>query len=230
MELINQITASPLFGVFLTLIAYIIGTYINKKTGKVYLNNLLIAYIVVIGILLIFKIPVDNYNNGASIITNCLGPATAVLAISIYNQRKKVKENLLPIIVGTLSGSLASIISVVTLSKLLKLDWPTTASVIPKSVTTAIAVAVADSLGGYISIAAICVVITGCTGNILAPFFIKLFHLTDPVAQGLAIGTASHALGTSKAIELGEVQGAFSSIAITFAGIITVILTLIIFV
>ena len=227
MEIIETVTRSPLFGVFLTLLAYIIGTYINKKTGKVYLNNLLIAYIVVIGTLLIFKIPVENYNNGANIITSCLAPVTAVLAISIYNQRKKVKENLLPIIVGTLAGSITSICSVIVLAKLFGLDWPTTASVIPKSVTTAIALAISDSLGGYIAITAICVVITGCSGNILSPYLIKLFRFTDPVAEGLAIGTASHALGTSKAIELGEIQGAFSSIAITFAGLITVVLTLI---
>jgi len=226
----DQVTASPLFGVFLTIIGYLIGVYINKKMGKAIFNSLLMSFVVVIGTLLFFRIPIDNYNIGGNMITNCLAPVTAVLAISIYRQRQKVKENLIPILVGTTAGSITSVFSMLLFAKLFGFDWATTASVIPKSVTTAISIAIADTLGGYAAIAAIGCVIAGSTGNMLSPFLIKIFHLTDPVAQGLAIGTSSHALGTSKAIEIGEIQGAFSSIAITFAGLITVIITLLLFI
>lgn len=222
----NMLTSNPYFGIVLSISAFQLGIWINKKFKTPIANPLLIAIILIIGVLSVFNIPLENYNEGGDIIGLFLAPATAVLAVTIYSKLDILKKNLLPIIIGTGVGALTSIGTIYGLCKLFGLDESMTASLLPKSVTTPIAIEVSTQLGGMASITIAAVVVTGIAGAILAPALIKIFRVKNPVAQGLAIGTSSHAMGTTKALELGEIQGAMSGIAIGVAGIMTVIYSL----
>lgn len=224
--MIEAILTSPFFGLALSIAAWCGGLWLQKKTKWVLCNPLLIASLVVIAILAVFHIPLADYNQGGDIIKLMLGPVTAVLALNIYDERKVLKEYFVPVLAGCLVGSVASLGSVLLLCRLFALEDMLTASLLPKSVTTAIAVGIAESRGGMAGIAAAAVVLAGVVGAVFAPLFAKWFRVTDPVAQGLATGACSHALGTAKAMEMGELQGAMSSIAICVCGIFTSILAL----
>ncbi len=215
--------SSPLFGITLSILAYVFGVWINKKLRSPLANPLLIAIILVILFLKLTRIPLSSYQVGGDFIGMFLAPATACLAVSIYNQFALLKKNLLPILAGSAVGSAASMGSVWFLCRIFRLDDQFTASLLPKSVTTPIAMGVAEQLGGLTSITVAAVVITGILGAMLAPLLLKLFRVKDPVAAGLAIGACSHAMGTAKALEIGEVEGAMSSIAIGVCGLITVV-------
>ena len=220
-------TNSPFFGVALSVLAFWIGVKIQKKTGLVVCNPLLIGVILVIGLLLALGIPYENYDQGGSLINLFLSPATACLAVAIYSKVQLLKENWLPILVGCVVGSLVSMGSILGLCRLFGLDEAMTASLLPKSVTTPIAVSVAQAHGGIPSITVVAVILTGILGSILAPLLIRLFRVKDPIAAGLAIGACSHAVGTSKALELGETEGAMSGLAIGLCGLVTVLFSLI---
>ena len=179
-----------------------------------------------IGVLLIFDIPYEDFAIGGDIVNMMLGPATAVLALNIYNQYAVLKRHFVPVLVGCTAGSLFSLASVLLLCRLFRLDEAVTAALLPKSCTTPIAVGIAESHGGIAAITMVAVLVTGFIGAVCAPLFAKLMHVTEPVAEGLAIGACSHALGTTKAAELGEVQGAMSGIAIGVCGLITVVAAL----
>ena len=174
----------------------------------------------------VFDIPLEKYNIGGDFIKLMLGPVTAVLALNIYRQRKILREHFLPVLAGCLAGSVVSLLSVLALCQVFQMEDLLTASLLPKSVTTAIAVGIAESRGGVQGIAAAAVAMAGITGAVCAPLFAKWFRITDPVAEGLAIGACSHALGTTKAMEIGELQGAMSSIAICVCGIFTSLIAL----
>ena len=225
-ELLNQLIFSPFFGLTLSALAWCLGVRLQKRTGWVLCNPLLIAAALIILVLTLFHIPLAAYNEGGKLIKLMLGPATAVLALNIYRQRTTLREYFAPVLAGCLAGSLTSVVFVLALCKLFTMDGALTASLLPKSVTTAIAVGIAEIRGGIAGIAAAAVVFTGIIGAVFAPTMAKLFHITDPVAEGLAIGACSHALGTTKALELGEIQGAMSSIAICVCGIFTSFLVL----
>ena len=227
--MLSEVFTSPFFGISISIVAYAIGVFLNKKTKSAFFNPLLISYMIIISILILFKIPLSSYNEGGDIINMFLSPATAVLAITIYRQKALIKDNLLPIIIGTLVGSTSSLLIVYFSCKLLHLDEVIISSLLPKSITTPLALSVSTASGGIGAITVLAVIVTGVSGNILAPLLIKLFHFNSEIVQGIAIGTSSHAVGTSKAIELGEKQGALSSVALTFSGIITVVLALIFF-
>jgi len=218
---------SPFFGVALSVLAFWIGVKIQKKTGLVVCNPLLIGVILVIGLLLALGIPYENYDQGGSLINLFLSPATACLAVAIYSKVQLLKENWLPILVGCVVGSLVSMGSILGLCRLFGLDDAMTASLLPKSVTTPIAVSVAQAHGGIPSITVVAVILTGILGSILAPLLIRLFRVKDPIAAGLSIGACSHAVGTSKALELGETEGAMSGLAIGVCGLVTVLFSLI---
>ena len=224
--MLDAILNSPLFGLFLSAAAWCAGTWVQKKTGWMICNPLVVSGLLVIGILAVFHIPLPCYNEGAGIIQMMLGPVTAVLALNIYYQRGALKEYCLPVLAGCFVGTLASLGSVLALCQLFQLEDSLLASLLPKSVTTAIALGIAESQGGIQGIAAAAVIISGVVGAVFAPLFAKVFFVKNPVAEGLAIGACSHALGTTKAMELGEVQGAMSSIAICVCGIITSLLAL----
>ena len=208
------------------IIAFLIGQKIQKKTGLLICNPLIIAVVIIVGILLILKIPYESYQQGGSIINMFLAPATACLAVSIYNKIQILKENWLPILVGCACGSLASMASVYAMCKLFRLDDAITAAMLPKSLTTPIAVSVAESLGGVSSITVVVVIFTGILGSIFAPTLIKVFRVNDPMTAGLSIGACSHAIGTSKALQIGETEGAMSGLAIGICGIFTVIFSM----
>lgn len=222
----NEITSSPLFGICLCVFLYELFVVLQKKFRTPLLNPLLWTVVSIIAILLIFNIPLENFNKGGSIISMFLAPATAVLAVSVYNRLETLKKNWLPILAGCLVGAVTSIMSVILLSRAFGLDEQIEKALIPKSVTTPIAAAISEQLGGITSITVAAVVVTGVLGCIGAPLLIKLFRVKDPVAAGVAIGACSHALGTSKAIEISETHGAMSGIAIGISGIITVIISM----
>ena len=180
----------------------------------------------VISILLFFLFFLENYELGGDIIGMFLSPATAVLAVSIYNQLATLKKNLIPVVAGCLAGAVTSIGSVIVMSKLFGLDKAMQNALTPKSVTTPIAMAVSEQLGGIVPITVAAVVVTGIIGCVAAPLMIRVFFVKESVAAGVAIGACSHALGTTKAIELSETHGAMSGIAIGLSGIITVLICL----
>lgn len=221
-----ELCESPFFGIALSIAAFWIGEKIQKKTGFVICNPLIIAIVIIIGVLLIFKIPYESYNRGGAIINMFLAPATACLAVSIYSKIDMLKKNWLPILVGCTAGSLASMLSVYGLCRLFDLDEKMTNSLIPKSVTTPIAVSISSSHSGIVPVTVVAVIFTGILGSIFAPYLIRLFRVNDPMAAGLSIGACSHAVGTSKALELGETEGAMSGLAIGICGILTVIFSL----
>jgi len=215
---------TPLFGILLSVLAYEAGILIQRKFRKPYLNPLLLAILFVIGILLLFHLPKESYDKGGSFILFFLGPATVVLAIPLYRQMELLKKDLVPILTGILVGSTTSVLSVIFFSKVFRVDLQVAVSMLPKSVTTAIGMEVSKQIGGIVSLSVAVIVLTGIMGAVLGPALLKLFRIKDPVAQGVAIGTASHAVGTSKAMELGETQGAMSGLSIGLAGLATVIL------
>lgn len=220
----EQILNSPLFGISITLIAFEIGVIIYKKIKSPFCSPFILSIIFIISFLLIFNIPSSSYQKGGNIINMLLTPATSALAISMYHKIKIIKHNFFPIIIGTFIGSLTSIISIILLSKLFGLDDNVVKGMLPKSVTMPIALDLSQKTGGLTSITITCVCISGIFGAVFSPFLIKIFKINSSVATGLAIGTSSHGVGTSKAIEIGETEGALSGIAIGLAGIMTVII------
>lgn len=222
----KELFNTPLFGIVLSVAAFEVGLFLNKKLKTPVANPLAIAVFLIITFLQISGIPLESYQRGGDVIAIFLAPATAVLAISIYGQLERLKRHCLPILVGCTVGSCASIFSVIVLCRLFGLDETLTASLIPKSVTTPIAIGIAAESGGIPAVTVAAVIFTGILGAILSPLLCRVFRVKDPMARGLAIGTSSHAIGTSKALEMGEIEGAMSGLAIGIAGIATVILCL----
>ncbi|WP_409226760.1 LrgB family protein [Gudongella sp. SC589] len=215
---------TPIFGVGISILAFTISSYIARRTKIMLLNPLLVGMIIVVGILLAFDIDYETYNLGGQMITFFLGPATVVLAVPLYKQRALLKGNLIPILVGIVVGSAAGIIFVVLAGRLLGLDRLLIASLVPRSTTTPIAMEISTLLDGNPALTAIFVSVMGISGYMFGEKLLKLFGVNHPIARGIAIGTTSHAVGTAKAMELGEVEGAMSSLAISVAGIVTVLM------
>lgn len=218
----TEIFESPFFGIALSILAFWTGEKIQKKTGLLICNPLIIAIVIIIGVLSICKIPYESYQQGGTVINMFLAPATACLAVSIYTRIQILKENWLPILIGCTCGSLASMLSVYGMCHLFGLDNAMTVSLLPKSVTTPIAVSISESGGGVVPVTVVAVIFTGILGSILAPVLIKIFRVNDAMTAGLSIGACSHAIGTSKAIQIGETEGAMSGLAIGICGMITV--------
>lgn len=218
------LTENTLFGIIISLLAFEAGLLIYKKTKFPLFNPLLIAISLVIIFLLVFNIDVDIYNKGGQFINMFLGPATVVLAVPLYKQLNLLKKYLLPILVGILLGSSIGISSVILLANIFGLEKVLTISLLSKSVTTPIGIEITNQLGGLAPVTVLSIIISGIIGSILGPLLCKKFKINDKVAIGIAIGTASHAVGTSKALELGETEGAMSSLSIGIAGIMTVFL------
>lgn len=224
--MMEALTSTPLLGLILTAAAFALARWFQKKTGWVLANPTVVSAAMIIALLLLLDIPYDDYARGGDFVNLMLSPVTAILALGIYNQRDILKKNFIPVLVGCIVGCAVSMGSVLLLCRLFGLDQAVTAAMLPKSCTTAIAVGIAEAKGGVVAIAVACVIIAGTVGAVGAPAFIKWFHVTDPVAQGLAIGACSHALGTTKAREIGELQGAMSSISIGICGLLAVIFSL----
>ncbi|MCI7703579.1 MAG: LrgB family protein [Clostridiales bacterium] len=219
----NEFAASSVFfGVFVTLATYFLGLKVKEKTGLAIMNPLLIAIVLVMLLLRGLDIDYAAYNQSARLVSSLLTPATVCLAVPLYEQLQLLKRHKAAILTGVISGVLTSLVCVLVLAMLFGLDHAAYVTLLPKSITTAIGMGVSEQLGGHVSITVAVIIITGVIGNMIAESVCRAFHITDPIARGVAIGTASHAIGTTKAMELGEVEGAMSSLSIVVAGVLTV--------
>lgn len=219
----NIVLNSATLGFVISLLAYEIGLAIKKKWKLAILNPLLISILLVIGVLILFGVDYDSYNASAQYLSYLLTPATVCLAIPLYIQLDVLKKNVVAIMVGILSGVAASMGSILAMAMVFGLSHKEYVTLLPKSITTAIGMGVSEELGGYVTISVATIIITGVLGNIFAESVCKLFRIRHAVSRGLAIGTAAHAVGTAKAMEMGEVEGAMSSLAIVVCGLCTVV-------
>lgn len=221
----NEILGSTLFlGVMLSLAAYEFGVLLKKKLKLALFNPLLVSIILIIIFLHIFQIDYAVYNDGAKYLSYLLTPATVCLAIPLYEQLELLKQNVKAILAGIFSGALTSVTGVLILALLFHLEHEAYVTLLPKSVTTAIGMGVSEELGGIVTITVAVIIITGVLGNMIAETVCKIFHIEEDIAKGIGIGSASHAIGTAKAMEMGEVEGAMSSLSIAVSGLITVVL------
>lgn len=215
--------SSTFFGVSISLLTYFFGVFLRKKFNYAIVNPLLISAILTISFLLIFDIDYDTYNQGAQYLSVFLTPATICLAVPLYRQLEVLKQNVVTVIVPITCGVIAHAITLIGLSKIFQIDEILTYSLLPKSVTTPIAVGICHELGGIEVVTIMGVMIAGISGAVFGPIVCNLLKIKEPIAQGLGIGSASHAIGTSKALEMGELQGAMSSLAIVVTAILNVV-------
>ena len=214
---------SMFFGVLVSILAYEVGVLLKKKFKFALLNPLLISIVIIILILVGFHIDYDTYNDGAQLLSYLLTPATVCLAIPLYEQMELLKKNWKAIMGGIISGVLTSAVCILVLCLIFHLEHDMFVTLLPKSITTAIGMGVSEELNGIVTITVAVIIITGVVGNVLADFVYKLFHVIHPVAKGVGLGTSAHAIGTAKALEMGEIEGAMGGLSIAVAGILTVI-------
>lgn len=213
---------SLFFGAFASIGAYMLGVFIKDKLKLAILNPLLIAIVLLIAFLAVFHLDYEVYSESAAYLSYLLTPATVCLAVPLYQQLEILKKNWVAIVCGIAAGTLAGLGSVLGLAALFGLSHEEYVTFLPKSITTAIGMGVSQELGGITAITVAVIILTGIQGNIMAEAILRLLRITEPVACGLAIGTSAHAIGTTRAMELGETEGAMSSLAIAVAGLITV--------
>lgn len=213
---------SATIGVVISLVSYAIGSAIEKRWKNPLLNPLILAIAMVILFLTVFHVDVENYDQSAKYLSYLLTPATVSLAIPLYRNMKILKKNLSAILLGVTAGVLTSLGSVLVLAVLFKLSHTEYVTLLPKSITTAIGIGVAEEIGGNVNITVAIIILTGALGNMMAETVCKVCRIRHPISKGIAIGSASHALGTAKALEMGEVEGAMSSLAIMVSGLLTV--------
>ena len=218
------LTGSSYFGVLISLLSYWIGTKLKAKFRLAIFNPLLVSVVLTIPALLLLNVDYESYNSSAKFLSYMLTPATVCLAIPLYEQRAQLKTHFRAIFAGIFSGAITSMTCVFLMSLAFGLDHAAYVTLLPKSITSAIGISVAEELGGYPTIAAAVIILTGVLGNMIAEGFLKLLRIREPVARGIALGTSSHAIGTTKALELGETEGAMSSLSIVVAGLITVVM------
>ncbi len=211
------------FGMVISVGTYLFGVWLRKKVPLAILNPLLVSIILTIAFLMVFKIDYQDYNEGARYLSYFLTPATVCLAIPLYKQLELLKHHFAAVAGGIVSGVLASAFSIFALSKLFGLSHEHYVTLLPKSITTAIGIGVSEEAGGIVTLTVVSIVITGILGNVIADVIFKLFKIKEPVARGLALGTSAHAIGTARALEMGEIEGAMSSLAIAVAGLLTVV-------
>lgn len=216
------LSQSAYFGVLISIAGYGLGALLRKKFKSPLINPLLISIILTIPVLLMLHIDYDTYYSGAQYLSWLLTPATVALAVPLYEQFELLKHNAAAVIAGIIAGVLSSLGSVMGLAVLFGFSHEEFVTFLPKSITTAIGMGVSEELGGIVPITAGVIIITGVLGNILGELVLKLFRIKEPVAKGIALGTSAHAIGTAKAMELGEAEGAMSSLSIAVSGIITV--------
>ncbi len=222
----REILSSPFLGITLSILAYQIGLLCKKRWPLALVNPLLIAVTIIILTLKILDISYEEYSIGGAYISLMLAPVTCALGVAIYQQWEILKANWLPIFVGVIAGSFSSVWSIRLLSQAFQLEPQLALSLLAKSVTTPVAVELSQQIGGIQAVTVAGVIFTGIFGAVFAPVWIKWLKITSPITRGVAIGTCSHALGTSKALEIGKVEGAMSGIAMGLAGVVTVIIIL----
>ena len=214
---------SVFFGVTVSLVTYLIGTFLQNKFRLAIFNPLLVSIAATILILIVSKIDYAAYNEGAKYLTYLLTPATVALAVPLYEKLDLLRQSWKAIVCGILSGVLTTLCSILAMSVAFSLSHAEYVTFLPKSITTAIGMGVSEELGGNAGLTAVIIIITGVLGNATAPAVCKIFRINDPIARGIAIGTSSHAAGTAKAMEMGDIEGAMSSLAIVVSGLLTVV-------
>lgn len=214
---------SVFFGVMISLLAYELGMLLKKKFRLAIFNPLLISILAVILLLSLFHVDYESYQQGAQLLSYLLTPATVCLAIPLYEQIALLKQNAKAILAGIVSGVLTSLISVFAMALLFGLSHEEYVTLLPKSITTAIGMGVSEELGGIVTITVAVIIVTGIFGNVIGEHVCRLVRIHEPVAKGIALGSASHAIGTAKAMEMGEIEGAMSSLSIAVAGLLTVV-------
>lgn len=219
-ELMQQ---SMFFGAFLSIGTYLLGMMIKRKFRLAICNPLLISIALTIAVLVLTGVDYGTYNESAKYLSYFLTPATVCLAVPLYQQLEQLKSNWKAILGGILSGVLTSLVTILVLAKLFGLGHAEYVTLLPKSITTAIGMGVSEELGGYVTITVAVIVITGVFGNMIAEAVCRLFRIREPIARGISIGSAAHAIGTARAMEMGEIEGAMSSLSIAVAGLLTVV-------
>lgn len=213
---------SLFFGVAISIGTYLLASRIRKRWNFFLFNPLLLSITATIVTLLITGIDYTNYNNSAKYLSYLLTPATVALAIPLYEQLSLLKKNFTAIMLGIASGVLMSCISIFAMALMFRLGHTEYVTLLPKSITTAIGISLSQELEGYVAITVTSIIMTGLLGNIAGNLICRILHIKHPIAKGIAIGTASHVMGTAKAMEIGEVEGAMSSLSIAVAGCMTV--------
>lgn len=219
----QTLEVSQYFGLVLSIFLYLLAVEIKARLKLAILNPLLVSTVLVCAVLLILHIPYEDYKQSADLLSYLLTPATVCLAIPMFKQLRLLKDNLLAVLVSITVGSLCSMLSILVMGKLMGLTGEHIATLLPKSITTAIGMGVSEEAGGIVTLTVAAIIITGILGNMIGEALMKLLHITHPIAKGLALGTSAHAVGTAKALELGEIEGAMSSLSIVVAGVLTVI-------
>ena len=220
----NQVVInSTTIGIVISVLGYELGMFLKRKFKLAVFNPLLISIIFVIICLGIFNVDYKSYNKSAQYLGYLLTPATVCLAIPLYQQIKLLKENVVAIFAGIISGVLTSLVFIFVFALIFNFGHEEYVTLLPKSITTAIGMGISEELGGYVTITVAVIIITGVLGNICGDAVCKIFKITNPVAKGIALGTSSHAIGTAKAMEMGEIEGAMSSLSIVIAGICTMV-------
>lgn len=217
------VSTSAFFGLAVSLLAYQAGAILYKKTRFPLFNPLLVAIVLTMVLLAVFRIPYDSYNAGAKYLSYLLTPATICLALPLYEKLGLLKKNAKAILLGILTGVLTTMVCILALGALLHISHTAYVTLLPKSITTAIGMGVSEELGGNVTLTVASIIVTGLLGNITAPMLCRLFRITEPIAKGIAIGSASHAVGTARAMQMGETEGAMSSLSIAVAGLLTVV-------
>ncbi|EPR09210.1 LrgB family protein [Ruminiclostridium papyrosolvens] len=225
----KEIIRSPLFALLISILAYETGIFINKRTRIAFFNPLMIAIALVIGTLLALHIPLEDYKKGGDFISLFLTPATVILAVPLYKNINSLKKDYVAILGGVIIGSVTAILSVWAMAKAFGLSKELIASLIPKSITTPLGIELSTQMKGIPSVTVAAIIITGIFGAVFAEWLLKVCKITDKTAKGIAIGTSSHALGTTKAVDIGETEGAMSGLAIGLAGLVTVIVATVLF-
>ncbi len=214
---------SVFFGVMVSILAYELGLFLKKKTKLAICNPLLVSIAAVMVLLALTGVDCETYQKGANLLGYLLTPATVCLAIPLYEQIALLKNNCKAIMAGVISGVLTSLISILAMAAVFGFSHEEYVTLLPKSITTAIGMGVSEELGGIVTITVAAIIVTGILGNVIGEHVCRLFRVEDPVAKGIALGSASHAIGTSHAMEMGEIEGAMSSLSIAVAGLLTVI-------
>lgn len=227
MEMKEFLGNSVFFGVVISILTYELGVWLKRKYKLAICNPLLIAIAAVMAVLLLFGIDYEAYQEGAQYISYLLTPATVCLAVPLYEQVALLKKNAVAIMAGIFAGALTSLSCVLLLSIVFDLSHEEYVTLLPKSITTAIGMGVSEELGGIVTITVAVIIMTGVLGNIIAEHVCRIFKIEEAVAKGIAIGSASHAVGTAKALEMGEVEGAMSGLSIAVSGLITVVLSMV---
>lgn len=214
---------SVFFGVVISLLAYGAGSLLQNRFKLALFNPLLISVAATIAVLAAAGIDYDVYYSGTQYLSYLLTPATVCLAVPLYEKLEVLKKNWRAILIGIVSGVLTTLLCILTMSLMFGLSHEEYVTLLPKSITTAIGMGVSEELGGYVTLTVAVIIITGVLGNIFAPLICRVFRIREPIAKGIAIGTSSHAVGTAKAMEMGEVEGAMSSLSIAISGLLTVV-------